>query len=694
MKCKILHESRGRIRVHVMQNRVTMAQADLLEYYLSIQEGVREAKVYDRTGDAVILYDMPRKNMIACLARFSFEKCELEQPDPSARELSHEYQDKLFFTIAWRYIKRLLIPAPIRAVLTCIQSIKYIKLAIESLRNKRLQVEVLDATAIVVSLLRADFNTAGSIMFMLKIASLLEEWTYKKSINDLARTMQLAVDNVWMRVDGQEVLTPVNEVRTGDEIVVRMGNLIPLDGKVVEGEASVNQATITGEPLPVAKKAGSYVYAGTTVEEGECVFVVDKEQGSGKYDRIVKMIEESERLNSETEARAMNLADRLVPFSLGGTALTWAITRNATKALSILMVDFSCAIKMAMPIAVLSAMRESSRYHITVKGGKFLEAVANADTIVFDKTGTLTHATPKVRQVIPFNGNDENEMLRLAACLEEHYPHSLANAVVKAAREKGLMHEEHHTSIEYVVAHGISSIDEGRKVIIGSSHFVFEDEKAVVPSDEEEKLEHLPAECSHIYLAIDGVLSAVICIEDPLRQEAPEVVRKLHEAGIDRIVMMTGDNRKTARMVAEYVGVDEYHAEVLPEDKAAFVAAERRAGRKVIMIGDGVNDSPALSEADVGIAISDGAAIAREIADITISADDLYCLVTMRTISERLMHRIDTNYKGIIGWNLLLIILGVIGVLPPTTTSVLHNLSTIGFGLHSMTNLLEDQQAG
>lgn len=689
MKCKILHESRGRIRIHVMQNRVTMAQADLLEYFLNLQDGVREAKVYDRTGDAVILYDMPRDEMVACLAGFSFEKCELEQPDPSARELAHEYQDKLFFTIVWRYTKKLLLPAPVRIALTIIRSIKYIRLAIESLKNRRLQVEVLDAVAIVVSMLRGDFASASSVMFMLKLASLLEEWTYKKSLNDLAQTMRLEVDNVWMRVDGQEVLTPVNQVQMGDEIIVRTGNLIPLDGKVIEGEATVNQATITGESLPVEKKSGSYVYAGTTVEEGECVFVVDKEQGSGKYDRIVRMIEESERLNSETEVRAMNLADRLVPFSLGGTALTWMITRNATKALSILMVDFSCAIKMAMPIAVLSAMRESSRYRITVKGGKFLEAVSEADTVVFDKTGTLTHAQPTVRDVVPFNGNDADEMLRLAACLEEHYPHSLANAVVTAAREKGLMHEEHHTKIEYVVAHGISSIDEGRKVIIGSAHFVFEDEKAVIPEEEKDILDKLPAECSQIYLAIDGILSAVICVEDPLREEAKDVIAKLHEMGIKKVVMMTGDNRMTAKTVAEHVGVDEYHAEVLPEEKAAYVAAERKAGHKVIMIGDGVNDSPALSEADVGIAISDGAALAREIADITIAADDLYCLVTMKEIADRLMRRIDTNYKSIVGFNLALIILGVAGVLPPTTTSVLHNLSTIGFGLHSMTNLLE-----
>ena len=689
MKCKILHESRGRIRIHVMQNRVTMAQADLLEYFLNIQDGVREAKVYDRTGDAVILYDMPRDEMIACLAGFSFEKCELEQPDPSARELAHEYQDKLFFTIVWRYTKKLLLPAPIRIALTIIRSIKYIRLAIESLKNRRLQVEVLDAVAIVVSMLRGDFASASSVMFMLKLASLLEEWTYKKSLNDLAQTMRLEVDNVWMRVDGQEVLTPVSQVHMGDEIIVRTGNLIPLDGKVIEGEATVNQATITGESLPVEKKNGSYVYAGTTVEEGECVFVVDKEQGSGKYDRIVKMIEESERLNSQTEVRAMNMADRLVPFSLGGTALTWLITRNATKALSILMVDFSCAIKMAMPIAVLSAMRESSRYQITVKGGKFLEAIAEADTIVFDKTGTLTHVQPTVKDVVPFNGNDADEMLRLAACLEEHYPHSLANAVVAAAREKGLMHEEHHTKIEYVVAHGISSIDEGRKVIIGSAHFVFEDEKAIIPDGGQEMLDALPAECSQIYLAIDGVLSAVICIEDPLRTEARDVIAKLHEMGIKKVVMMTGDNRMTAKTVAEKVGVDEYHAEVLPEEKAAFVAAEREAGHKVIMIGDGVNDSPALSEADVGIAISDGAALAREIADITIAADDLYCLITMKEIADRLMQRIDTNYKSIIGFNLALIILGVAGILPPTTTSILHNLSTIGFGLHSMTNLLE-----
>lgn len=689
MKCKILHESKGRIRIHVMKSRVTMDQADLLEYYLTTVDGVEDAKVYDRTGDAVVFYTAPREEILQALSSFSFETCELELPEHTGRALSHEFQDKLFYTIAGHYLRRLLIPAPINAVITTVRSIKYIVKAIKSLKKKRLQVEVLDATAIVVSILRSDFGTASSLMFMLRIGELLEEWTYKKSVDDLARTMSLNVDKVWLKVDGQEVLTPVNEVQAGDEVVVRMGNMIPLDGKVIDGEAMVNQATITGESLPVNKKKGSYVYAGTTVEEGECTYIVDKVSGQGKFDRIVQMIEDSEKLKSTTEARAMNLADRLVPFSLGGTALTWILTRNATKALSILMVDFSCAIKMAMPIAVLSAMREASKYHISVKGGKFLEAVAEADTIVFDKTGTLTKATPKVSKIIPFNNNDEKEMLRLAACLEEHYPHSLANAVVDEAAKENLKHEEHHTSIQYVVAHGISSIDQGRHVIIGSAHFVFEDEGAVIPEGEESLLDEVPEECSHIYMAIDGVLAVIICIEDPLREEAPEVVQRLHQLGISKVVMMTGDNEKTARVVAKEVGMDEYHSEVLPEDKAAYVKKEREAGRKVIMIGDGVNDSPALSEADVGIAISDGAAIAREISDITISADDLYCLVTMKDLSNRLMKRINANYRGIVGLNVGLILLGVFGVLPPTTTSLLHNMSTIVFGLHSMTNLLE-----
>ena len=691
MKCRILHESRGRLRVHLMMNRMTMDQADILEYYLKDCVGIVSATVYDRTADAVICYDSDRADIIRILSEFSFATCEVTVPEHTGRALNREFSEKLIFTIIRRYLKRLLIPAPIRHIICLIKSVKYIFKAIRSLREGRLDVAVLDAVAIVVSLIRGDFSTASSVMFMLRIGEILEEWTHKKSVDDLARTMSLNVEKVWVQSeDGQEVLTSLSQVRAGDRIVVRTATMVPLDGVVVSGNATVNQASITGESLPVAKEEGSYVYAGTVVEEGEVVVQVDKVSGEGKYDRIVRMIEESEKLNSISEQKATSLADRLVPFSLGATALTWLITRNVTKALSILMVDFSCALKLTIPIAVLSAMRESSHHGISVKGGKYMEAVAKADTIVFDKTGTLTHASPKVADVIAFNGKRKKEMLRLAACLEEHYPHSIANAIVAEAKAQNLKHEEHHTSIEYIVAHGISSIDNGRKVVLGSSHFVFEDEGCVVPENQKDRLAAIPEQYSHIYMAIDGVLAAVICVEDPLRQEAREVVERLHEFGISKVIMMTGDSERTARAVAAEVGVDEYDSEVLPEDKAGFIKREHEAGRTVIMVGDGINDSPALSEADVGIAISDGAAIAREIADITISADDLYALLTLRLLSERLTKRIQGNYRTIVGFNLMLIILGVVGVLPPTTTALLHNVSTIAIALRSMTNLIDE----
>ncbi len=689
MKCRILHESPGRIRVHVIRGRMTMDEADLLEYYLEMADAVETAKVFDQTGDAIIRYQGERKEIISLLARFQFETCELEVPDHNSRAINRQYQEKLVMTVVWHYLKRMFIPAPIRHVICFFKSLKYIVHGIRSLIHGRIDVAVLDAVAIAVSVIRGDFSTASSVMFMLRIGEILEEWTHKKSVNDLAKMMSLNVDKVWLAADGQEVLVPLDQVRAGDEIVVRMGNMIPLDGIVAAGEMTVNQASITGESLPVSKRPGSYVYAGTVVEEGECRIKVDKVTGEGKYDRIVRMIEDSEKLKSETENRAENLADKLVPYSLGGTMLTWLLTRNAQKALSILMVDFSCALKLAMPISVLSAMRESSRHHISVKGGKYLELVSEADTIVFDKTGTLTHASPTVADIVTFNGHEKDDMLRLAACMEEHYPHSIANAIVAEAARRGLYHDEHHTSIQYVVAHGISSLEGEKKAVIGSAHFVFQDEKCVVPEDEREKLEAIPGEYSHIYLCIDGALAAVICIEDPLRENAPEVIRGLHEAGFSRVVMMTGDSRRTAQAAAEKIGVDEFYAEVLPEDKAGFIRAEHEAGRKVIMIGDGVNDSPALAEADVGIAISEGAAIAREVADITISSEDLGTLITMKQLSDALMRRINSNYRGIMGFNGALIALGVLGVLPPTVTALLHNVSTIGFGLHSMTNLLE-----
>ena len=692
MKCTILHESVGRLRVHMHCAGMSLHQADVLEYYLRGVDGVREVRVYDRTQDAVVLYGGQRQSVIAALAAFSFSEAEAMDlvPEHTARALNREFEDKLAVTVMRRCISKLFLPVPITSALAVIRSIRYIREGLKALWHGKLSVAVLDATAVTVSLVRGDFSTAGSVMFMLRLGEILEEWTHKKSVADLAGAMSLNVDKVWLQVGGTEVLTPVSDVQEGDLVVVRTGGMIPLDGKVVSGEAMVNQSSMTGESMPVVKRVGSYVYAGTVAEEGECVICVDKASGGGRYDRIVRMIEESEKLKSTAEDKAARLADRLVPYTLGGTALTYLFTRNITKTLAVLMVDFSCALKLAIPIAVLSTMRESSGHHISVKGGRFLEAVARADTIVFDKTGTLTHATPTVAQVVPFGGRKEAEMLRLAACLEEHYPHSIANAVVEEAKKRGLSHEEYHSQVQYVVAHGISSMVEGKKVLIGSAHFVFEDEGCHVPVGEEDKFAALPAEYSHLYLCIAGELAAVICIHDPLRREARAAVAALHECGFTNVVMMTGDNRKTAEAVAAEVGVDAVYAEVLPEDKAAFIHQQREKGHTVIMVGDGVNDSPALSEADAGIAISTGAAIAREIADITIASEDLFALVTLRRLGEGLMRRIHRNYRFIVGFNFSLIVLGVAGILPPTTSALLHNMSTLGISLRSMTDLLPD----
>lgn len=688
MKCKILHESKGRLRVHLMHTRMTLAQADVLEYYMKTVDGVTDVQVYDRTGDAVIHYLCGRAAIINALSAFSYESSAVFAPEHTGRELNRAYEDKIVFTVLGRAVSRLFIPMPVRIAAAAFKSGGYLWRGIRALLRGKLEVAVLDATAITVSMLRGDYETASSIMFLLKLGGILEEWTHKKSVDDLARSMALNVEKVWLQADGTEVMVPVTQIRAGDSVVVRTGNMIPLDGKVISGEAMINQASMTGESMPVRKTVGSYVYAGTAIEEGECVVCVDKVSGSGRYDRIVKMIEESEKLKSMTEDKASHLADRLVPYSLGGTVLVYLLTRNVTKALSVLMVDFSCALKLSMPITVLSAMRESGFYHISVKGGRFLEAVSEADTIVFDKTGTLTHAAPQVARLVTFGGRDENEMLRLAACLEEHYPHSMANAVVQEATKRGLHHEERHSKVEYVVAHGISSLVENEKVIIGSYHFVFQDEGCRIPDEGRIRFDSLPDEYSHLYMAIGGELAAVICIDDPLREEASAVITSLRRLGLQKIVMMTGDNDRTAKVVAKAVGVDEYHAAVLPEDKAEFIRAEHEAGRKVIMIGDGVNDSPALSESDAGIAIADGAAIAREIADITISADDLVALVTLKALSDALMARIRGNYRFIIAFNGVLIALGVAGVLPPATSALLHNASTLGVSLHGMTNLL------
>lgn len=693
MKCKILHESRGRIRVHLMCNRMTLHDADILEYYMRNIDGVTSVKVYDRTQDAIIIYKTERKNIIRALAKFSFKAKEAIElvPEHTSRQLHRDFEDRLIFTTVSHIATKLFLPVPIRTALTLFRSIKYIRKGLKALLSRKLSVSVLDATAVSVSIIQGDFSTASSVMFMLNLGEILEDWTHKKSVADLASTMSLNVDKVWLKTDTCEVLVPIGDIQAGDKIVVRTGNMIPLDGKVVSGEATVNQSSMTGESLPVVKTVGSYVYAGTVAEEGECVICVDKASGSGKYDRIVRMIEESEKLKSIAEDKASSLADKLVPYMLGGTILTYLLTRNVTKAMAVLMVDFSCALKLAMPIAVLSAMRESNDYNISVKGGRFLEAVANANTVVFDKTGTLTYATPKVAEIVTFGNHTENEMLRLAACLEEHYPHSMANAVVDEAKKRGLSHEEYHSEVKYVVAHGISSAVNNKKVIIGSYHFVFEDEGCSIPEGDEEKFHSLSPEYSHLYLCISGELAAVICIYDPLRSEAKDAIAALHKCGISKVVMMTGDNKKTAKAVAKIVGVDEYYAEVLPEDKADFIRSEKAKGRKVIMIGDGVNDSPALSEADAGIAINTGAAIAKEIADITIASENLFEIVTLRKLSEALMARIHRNYRFIVSFNLMLIILGVSGVILPTTSALFHNMSTLGISLKSMTNLLEEK---
>ena len=693
MRCSVLHESKGRIRVHIMRPYMTMRQADILEYYLRAKPFVKSVKVYDRTGDAVICYSGKRQAVTGALARFSYEdeNAIALVPEHTGRELDREFENKLINAIALRYARSLLLPAPIRFALSIFHALKYIKQALRSLSKGRLEVSVLDATAITVSLLRREQKTAASVMFMLSVGEMLEEWTHRKSVDELASVMSLGVDKVWLHSENGDVLLLVSEVKKGNELVVRTGSMIPLDSIVVSGEAAINQSSLTGESLPVHKTKGSYVYAGTVVEDGSLVIKVDKISGSGKYDRIVKMIEESEKLKSAAESKASTLADRLVPYCLGATLLTYLLTRNAMKAMSILMVDFSCALKLAMPISVISAMRECTAKGITVKGGKFLEAVAQADTIVFDKTGTLTHSSPRVARVVTFGGNDESEMLRLAACLEEHYPHSIANAVVEEARLRGLDHEERHSTVEYVVAHGISSTVDGKKAVIGSYHFIFEDECCVVPEQEQQRFDDLPSQYSHLYLAVGGVLAAVICIEDPLRDEAAQVIEDLHRLGFKNVVMMTGDSERTARSVAAAVGIDDFYYEVLPEGKASFIKGERQKGCKVIMIGDGVNDSPALSEADAGIAISTGAAIAKEIADITISAQDLYCLVTLRKISEEMMKRIGRNYRRIIGFNAALMLLGASGIITPALSALLHNSSTVAIAIASMKNYLEDK---
>ena len=687
-----MHESPGRIRVHAMQKRMTMAQADILEYYLKAQEGVIEAKVYDRTGDAIIFYEGKREGMILALSRFSYKGNEGLVPSQTGRALNREYEDKLVLTVVDRVISTLFYPIPLKRVITGVKAIPYLFKGLQTLFQRKIEVSLLDAVAISASILTGDYDTASSVMFLLSVGEILEEWTHKKSVDDLARTMSLNVDKVWTLVQGEEVLLPLNEVEVGQEIIVRTGNMIPLDGKLSFGEAMVNQASMTGESIPVRKKIGSSAYAGTVVEEGECRIRVEKLAGSGRYDRIVKMIEESEKLKSATEDKASHLADKLVPYSLGGAALTYLLTRNVTKALAFLMVDFSCALKLSMPVAVLSAMREAGKHKISVKGGKFMEAISEANTIVFDKTGTLTYAKPKVEDIITFKNSDENEMLRMAACLEEHYPHSMANAVVAEAEARDLHHAERHSKVEYVVAHGISSIYEGKHVLIGSHHFIFDDEHCTVPKGEEEKLASIPPEHSALYLAVDGELTTVILISDPLRKEAVGVIQDLKALGIDKVVMMTGDNKKTAHAVARMVGVDEFHAEVLPEDKASFIKEEHRLGRKVIMVGDGINDSPALSEADAGIAISAGAAIAKEVADITIQEGDLYELVILKKLSNRLMKRIHGNYNFIIGFNAMLIALGLAGIMTPSNSALFHNISTIATGLKSMTPLIPEEE--
>lgn len=694
MRFQIKHEIEGRLRVHMMQNRMTFAEADTLQYYLEGLPGVAHAKVYEKTCDAVVTYTAERADIITALKQFCYDRVELPTAisGHSSREMNAEYQSRLVGQTLIHFGKKLFLPYPVRAAITAVKSVKYLYHGAHCLLQRKIEVSVLDAVAIGVSVFRGEMNTAASVMYLLGIGETLEEWTHKKSVDDLARSMSLNVSKVWLLQDGQEILVSAKEVALGDSVVVRMGNVIPFDGVIRQGEAMVNQASMTGESLPVRKEVGTYVYAGTVVEEGEIVLQVREMSGSTRFEKIVTMIEDSEKLKSTVESRAEHLADRLVPYTLLGTGLVYALTRNVTKALAVLMVDFSCALKLSMPISVLSAIREAGSYHITVKGGKYLEAVAEANTIVFDKTGTLTKAKPAVRRVYTFCDKEEDELLCLAACLEEHFPHSMAKAVVNAAKERHLDHEEMHTKVEYIVAHGISTTIEGKKAVIGSHHFIFEDEKCTIPEGMEDRFENLPEEYSHLYLAIQNELAAVICIEDPLRKEAAQVVEQLREAGLSKIVMMTGDSDRTAKAIAKRVGVDEYYSEVLPEDKANFVEREKQAGRKVIMIGDGINDSPALSAADVGIAISEGAEIAREVADITVGADDLKEIVKLKRLSDALMQRIRRNYRIIVGFNTGLIVCGVTGVLPPTTSALLHNTSTLVIGLQSMKNLLDESE--
>lgn len=693
MKFQIKHEIKGRIRIHVIQKRMTFAQADTLQYYLTGYDFIQNVKIQERTCDATIRFQGDREDVIHALRRFSYERIEVPEDfiKNSGREMNHFYWDKLMDQVILHYGTKIFLPMSVRAGIATVKSVKYIWEGLCTLARGRIEVPVLDGTAVGVSVFRGDYATASSVMFLLGIGEILEEWTHKKSVGDLARSMSLNISKVWVLRDGREELKEVTSVQTGDQVVIHMGNVIPFDGDVVGGEAMVNQASLTGESNPVRKAEGGYAYAGTVVEEGEITIRAREVNGSSKYEKIMTMIEESEKLKSSLEGKAAHLADRLVPYTFAGTGLVWLLTRNATKALSVLMVDFSCALKLAMPLTVLSAIREASTYDITVKGGKFLEAMAEADTIVFDKTGTLTKAQPTVVDVISFNGQSSDELLRIAACLEEHFPHSMAKAVVNKAIERNLVHEELHSKVEYIVAHGIYSTLEGRKIIIGSHHFVFEDENAKVPEDKKQLFEELPEQYSHLYMAIDGLLAAVICIEDPLRKEAPEVIRRLKKYGISKVVMMTGDSDRIASTIADKVGVDEYYSEVLPEDKAKFVENEKHAGRKVIMIGDGINDSPALSEANVGIAISDGAEIAREIADVTISADNLYEIATLKQLSDAMVRRINTNYRLIVGINTGLIVLGIAGVFQPTMSALFHNTSTILISLKSMNNLLDQE---
>ena len=691
MKFQILHQSKGRIRVHMAQCRMTFAEADTLLYYLQQSPFIVQAKVYERTADAAIVYSCDRSQVLSYLQHFSYEKVSIPESllENSGRELNHNYKEKLIGNVLFHYARKILLPMPLRTLFTVCNSVKYLHLGIKTLLKGHIDVPVLDATAISMAILTKDFNTAASIMWMLGIGELLEDWTHKKSVDDLARSMSLNVSKVWMKKEDTELLIPVNQVALNDLVIVHTGNVIPFDGIVAEGEAMVNQSSLTGESAPVHRTTSNTVYAGTVIEEGTLTIQVQKLGGSSKFEQIVKIIEESEKLKSNMEGKASHLADRLVPYSLLGTGIVYLLTRSLTKAMAVLMVDYSCALKLSMPISVLSAIREAGLHHITVKGGKYLEAIAEADTIVFDKTGTLTNATPTVAKVLPFGEYTADECLRIAACLEEHFPHSMAKAVVDAAIEKQLEHEEMHSQVQYIVAHGIVSSINGKRVIIGSYHFVFEDEGCQVDASQKEEFDKCPLEYSHLYLAIDGKLKAVICIEDPLRKEAEQVIHELKELGISKVVMMTGDSKRTAAVVAKKVKVDEYHAEVLPEDKAHFVEEEKALGRKVIMVGDGINDSPALSAADVGIAISDGAEIAREIADITIQADDLSELITLKKLSNLLMKRIQKNYRVIVGFNSVLIVLGVVGILQPTSTALLHNTSTLAISLCDMTNLLQ-----